>query len=714
MGIFEQFPYTNFHDLNLDWILRAIKSMDKKLDEFVASNVLSYADPIQWDIETQYAKNTVVVDPKTGTAYMSINPVPVGQLLTNKYYWQPIFNYDEIVNTLKKQIAAVQADQHDTIPVAVGHGGLVWVVNKLYKLTKSLAAGSKIIENENAVPVTVEDAIINIDTTKNITRNTDGTITDTAGTITRKSDNIIDTANDAISVSGKTITNAAADSITNSSTNITNTATGDVTVSGKNITDTASAGIARNAVTITDNATGDVSVSGENITDTASAGITRNAATITDTATGDVSVSGENITDTASAGIARNAVTITDTATGDVNVSGKNITDTASAGIARNAVTITDTATGDVNVSGKNITDTASDNITFNVDGILDFNAKNPIKYSTPIEKISANFDGMPFKDSENNTKHFLVATDHMEDKKKQIVVIGDSFSSTAQSKGPLWYTYVAKKYNADVITHASDGMGFIVGGDNNFYNQINKCAAEADIDNVMTVYIYGGLNDLTQFTSDSTGISTVFYQAIMNVISNAQLKFPKSEIILVGINTFQQYNYYGTGSYGKNNAMFTMRTYMNYAAFKSKVKFIDITNQTLYTPEFYGAANSGGQKHPSALGEAYIANLILGGSPYKYDTREQPTLTGTNCTLKNLATNTKLDSVWVHGIMKPSMSGTCIISFKGLTPPASEYVLFVDENSENATYGIVDVKNEQITLYSFNNAEYYFEFQLS
>lgn len=299
MGIFEQFPYTNFHDLNLDWILRAIQSMDKKLDEFVASNVLSYADPIHWDIETQYAKNTVVIDPKTGTAYMSINPVPVGQLLTNKYYWQPIFNYDEIVNTLKKQIAAVQADQHDTIPVAVGHGDLVWVVNKLYRLTKSLAAGSKIIENENAVPVTVEDAIINIDTTKNITRNTDGTITDTAGTITRNSDNIIDTANDAISVSGKTITNVAADSITNSSTNIT---------------DTASAGITRNASTITDTATDDVTVSGKNITNTASAGITRNAVTITDSATG---------------AYVRSGNTITDTATGDVSVIGKNIINTA-------------------------------------------------------------------------------------------------------------------------------------------------------------------------------------------------------------------------------------------------------------------------------------------------------------------------------------------------------------------------------------------------
>ena len=363
-------------------------------------------------------------------------------------------------------------------------------------------------------------------------------------------------------------------------------------------------------------------------------------------------------------------------------------------------------STANVSITGKDV--------TLNASGTLGFNSTNPIKYSTKIEKVSEKYDGMAFKDSDNNTKHLLVATNHMEDTKKQIVVIGDSFSSTAQSKGPLWYTYVAKKYNADVITHASDGMGFIVGGDNNFYNQINKCAAEADIDNVMTVYIYGGLNDLTQFTSDSSGISTVFYQAVTNVISNAQLKFPKSEIVLVGINTFQQYNYYGTGLYGKNNAMFTMRIYMNYAAFKCKVKFIDITNQTLYTPEFYGDANDGGQKHPSALGEAYIANLILGGSPYKFDTREQPSMTGTNCTITSINTDTRVDEIWVHGTMQPSMTGTCVISFKGYTPPASEYVLFVCEGSRKATYGVVDVNNEQITVYFFDNEEYYFEFQLS
>ena len=441
MGIFEQFPYTNFHDLNLDWILHAIQSMDKKLDEFVASNVLSYADPIQWDIETQYAKNTVVVDPKTGTAYMSINPVPVGQLLTNKYYWQPIFNYDEIVNTLKKQIAAVQADQHDTIPVSVGRGGLVWVVNKLYRLTKSLAAGSKIIENENAVPVTVEDAIINIDTTKNITRNTDGTITDTAGTITRESDSIIDTANDAISVSGKTITNVAADSITNSSTNIT---------------------------------------------DTASAGIARNAVTITDTATGDVTVSGENITDTASAGIARNAVTITDTATGDVTVNGENITDTASAGISRNAVTITDTATN---------------NMSLNVDGILDFNTKNPIKYSNP-QILNNYFKYIPATDRNGNPYNILVAgpqINRLGASIGTIVFVGDSYGigTGATLETGLAYKIAEKLHKTvytDFFNYSMGGIGF--GTEPSFKTMIDNNTA-TDPESVTMVIIAGGRNDV-------------------------------------------------------------------------------------------------------------------------------------------------------------------------------------------------------------------------
>lgn len=35
MGMFEHFPYTNFHDLNLDWILRHIKSLRDRLEDLI-------------------------------------------------------------------------------------------------------------------------------------------------------------------------------------------------------------------------------------------------------------------------------------------------------------------------------------------------------------------------------------------------------------------------------------------------------------------------------------------------------------------------------------------------------------------------------------------------------------------------------------------------------------------------------------------------------
>lgn len=32
MGLFEQFPYTNFHDLNLDWVLEQIKEWGAQIE----------------------------------------------------------------------------------------------------------------------------------------------------------------------------------------------------------------------------------------------------------------------------------------------------------------------------------------------------------------------------------------------------------------------------------------------------------------------------------------------------------------------------------------------------------------------------------------------------------------------------------------------------------------------------------------------------------
>ena len=37
MGLFDKFPYTNFHELNLDWIIKALKDLDHKVDNLQAT-----------------------------------------------------------------------------------------------------------------------------------------------------------------------------------------------------------------------------------------------------------------------------------------------------------------------------------------------------------------------------------------------------------------------------------------------------------------------------------------------------------------------------------------------------------------------------------------------------------------------------------------------------------------------------------------------------
>lgn len=35
---FEQFPYTNLHDLNLDWLLKKLEELEKRIKELEAMN----------------------------------------------------------------------------------------------------------------------------------------------------------------------------------------------------------------------------------------------------------------------------------------------------------------------------------------------------------------------------------------------------------------------------------------------------------------------------------------------------------------------------------------------------------------------------------------------------------------------------------------------------------------------------------------------------
>lgn len=86
-------PYSNFHDLNLDWVLSTVNSIQKQFDLFVEQNAITPAEPIEWSITRQYPQNRIVTH--KGQAYISKQPVPAGIDITDTDFWIPAFTFDK-------------------------------------------------------------------------------------------------------------------------------------------------------------------------------------------------------------------------------------------------------------------------------------------------------------------------------------------------------------------------------------------------------------------------------------------------------------------------------------------------------------------------------------------------------------------------------------------------------------------------------------------
>lgn len=160
MGNFSKYPYLNFSDYNLDWIIRTVKEVNDRLNIYIDNSVITFADPITWDITEQYTALTVVVD-ADGTAYISKQPVPSGIDISNTDYWVPIFNYDDNINKLRAQIAYnAQTTPYATVDLA--KGCLVFYEGTLYHTLVDLPAGTTFINGTNVEPYTVDEKIESI------------------------------------------------------------------------------------------------------------------------------------------------------------------------------------------------------------------------------------------------------------------------------------------------------------------------------------------------------------------------------------------------------------------------------------------------------------------------------------------------------------------------------------------------------------------------
>ena len=78
-----QFPYSDFHELNLDWIIKECKRMAGEIADFKAANTVKYLGA--WDITKAYTAWSVVS--YGAYTYIAIRDIPAGIDINNTDYW---------------------------------------------------------------------------------------------------------------------------------------------------------------------------------------------------------------------------------------------------------------------------------------------------------------------------------------------------------------------------------------------------------------------------------------------------------------------------------------------------------------------------------------------------------------------------------------------------------------------------------------------------
>lgn len=92
--IWNKYPNTNYHELDLDWILKKILELYSRVDTFEAVNKITYQGA--WNILDAYPAWSVVttIDQQSNVqGYLAIKPVPIGIDITNTEYWVWVADY---------------------------------------------------------------------------------------------------------------------------------------------------------------------------------------------------------------------------------------------------------------------------------------------------------------------------------------------------------------------------------------------------------------------------------------------------------------------------------------------------------------------------------------------------------------------------------------------------------------------------------------------
>ncbi len=107
MNFWHEYPYTDFHELNLSWILKKMRQIDVRMTDFEAVNKFKfYGD---WEITKSYPIWSIVSG-EDDNGYLAIQNVPAGITLDNEDYWVKVANYSALYADVQRRIIALEED----------------------------------------------------------------------------------------------------------------------------------------------------------------------------------------------------------------------------------------------------------------------------------------------------------------------------------------------------------------------------------------------------------------------------------------------------------------------------------------------------------------------------------------------------------------------------------------------------------------------------
>ena len=152
-----KYPYTDFHELNLDFVLSTLMEMDKEIQNFIIINKIKYADPFQWSITSQYEANTLVIDPASGIVYLSVKAVPSGVDISNTDFWTPVFNLMLLYGGVLESISSNNEGSNTNASHDYKVGDWLWLNGRLYIVSIDIAEGTTFLIDNNIKLTNIED-----------------------------------------------------------------------------------------------------------------------------------------------------------------------------------------------------------------------------------------------------------------------------------------------------------------------------------------------------------------------------------------------------------------------------------------------------------------------------------------------------------------------------------------------------------------------------